>query len=67
MLYIEEHEIPLVKKALFRSAMLVSLANDYSYHRKDIVEEVLTHIDSRYEEFLKEQENERIKKDVEVF
>ena len=67
MLYIEEHEIPLVKKALYRSAMLVALANDYSYHRKDVVEEILAHIDSNYEKFLAEQENERKTKDVEVF
>ena len=65
MVYLEESEVETVKKALFRSAMLVSLSQDYSFHSKDVAEKLLAHIDNAYEKF--KQENERIDEDVQVF
>ena len=67
MVYLEESEVETVKKALFRSGMLVNLANDYSYHKKAEAEAILAYIDKAYEQFIKEQENERSKEDVQVF
>lgn len=67
MVYLEESEVETVKKALFRSGMLVSLANDYSYGKKNEAEAILAYIDETYEKFIKERENERSKEDVQIF
>lgn len=67
MLYLEENELPVIKKALFRSAMLVELSNDEDFEHKEVVKKVLDYIDSSYELFIEEQEKERICEDVEIF
>lgn len=67
MVYLEESEVETVKKALFRSGMLVNLANDCSYCKKNEAEAILAYIDEAYEKFIKERENERSKEDVQVF
>ena len=67
MVYLEESEVEVVKKALFRSAMLASLSTDNNYPKKKEASELLTYIDNAYDEFIREQLNERSNEDVQVF